>query len=91
MGALTLLNHIANFLAPALWLALGLAVVSRIIIKKKASAHSLIKQTAILFAVCTSVLLLGLLFFGRDGKMLTYAALVVAGAGAQGWLQRQTA
>jgi hypothetical protein len=30
----------ANFLAPALWLALGLAVVSRIIVKKKASAHS---------------------------------------------------
>lgn len=91
MGALTLLNHIANFLAPALWLTLGLAVVSRIIMKKKASAHSLIQQVAILFAVCTSVLLLGLLFFGRDGKMLTYAALVVAGAGTQGWLQRETA
>jgi hypothetical protein len=34
-------------------------------------------------------LLLGLLVFGRDGKMLTYAALLAGGAGAQGWLQRQ--
>jgi len=36
-------------------------------------------------SVCAAVLLAGLVVWGRDGKMLTYAALVLASASVQ-WL-----
>ena len=43
---------------------------------------------AILFAVGVAVLAAGLVLWGRDGKMLTYAALVVACATCQWVLVR---
>ncbi len=88
MGVLALLNHVLNFLAPALWLASGLTLMSRIFMKKQAPAHTLLAQAAILSAAGGAVLLLGLVLLGRDGKMLTYAALVLVCASVQVWLQR---
>ncbi|WP_302172521.1 hypothetical protein [uncultured Hydrogenophaga sp.] len=41
----------------------------------------------VLLAVGVVVLLAGLLVFGRDGKMLTYAALVLAQGTAGWWLR----
>ncbi|WP_366887921.1 hypothetical protein [Rhodoferax sp.] len=46
-------------------------------------------QAAINFVVCLLVLLGGLWFFGHDGKMATYAALVLACATSQWLLSRQ--
>lgn len=89
MGVLALFNHGINFLAPALWLALGLTLASRIFIRKRALAHTILAQAAILFGSCSSVLLLGLVVFGQDGKMLTYAALVGVSASVQSWMLRQ--
>jgi len=45
-------------------------------------------QWGVQAAVGAAVLLAGLWVFGRDGKMLTYAALVLAGASCQWLLQR---
>jgi hypothetical protein len=42
-------------------------------------------QAAIVFAVNVLVLVAGLVFFGHDGKMLTYAAMV-AGAALCQWV-----
>jgi hypothetical protein len=88
MGAMSLLNHVLNFLAPALWLASGLTLMSRIFMKNQAPAHSPLAQAAILSAAGSGVLLLGLLLLGRDGKMLTYCALVLVCASVQAWLLR---
>jgi len=88
MGALAMLNHALNFLAPALWLASGLTLMSRIFMKKRAPAHTPLAQVAILSAAGSGVLLLGLVLLGRDGKMSTYAALVLVCASVQVWLQR---
>ena len=85
MGPLELLSHLANFLAPALWLALLLPVAARLFMKKTPSNPTLWGQTAINFLVGALVLTLGLWFFGRDGKMATYSAMVVLGATSQ-WL-----
>ena len=90
MGVLALLNHVLNFLAPALWLALGLTLMSRIFMKKQAPALTALAQAAILSAAGSAVLLLGLVLLGRDGKMLTYATLVLTCASVQVWLQRGT-
>ncbi|MDD2810800.1 hypothetical protein [Rhodoferax sp.] len=83
MGALTLLNHVLNFLAPALWLAFMLPGLSRFFMKKRPLAHSYIAQAALIFIVLLVASVAGLMLFGRDGKMLTYVALALLGASTQ--------
>ena len=84
MTAYLLLNHVLNLLMPALVIALLLVTFSRLFYgfsgSKRAFAQSLWVQFAINFIVGLSVLVAGLVMFGRDGKMLTYLALVLASA-----------
>lgn len=89
MGLLALINHAVNFLAPALWLALGLPFAVVFFMKKRPLALSYIGCVALLFGVGSAVLIGGLVVFGRDGKMLTYLALVLALATTQTWLSRR--
>ena len=83
MGPLDLLNHLVNFMAPAAWVAMAVTVVARLFMPKRPAALSQSAQVAINFVVCLAVLVLGLLVFGRDGKMATYAAMVLSGATSQ--------
>lgn len=88
MTAHLLLNHLLNFMAPAALLALLLVLLSRLFFgffrSKMPVAHTWWAQTAIVFIANMVVLVAGLLVFGHDGKMLTYAALV-AGAALCQW------
>ena len=83
MGPLALLNHAINFVAPAVWLALLLPLLSSFVMKKRAVALTLRAQVAINFAFGLLALVLGLAIFGRDGKMLTYLAVVLVSATSQ--------
>lgn len=85
MGPLDLLLHLSSFVASALFLALLLPLTALVFKPKGAPAHSLWAQAAINFVAGTVVLTGGLWWFGRDGKMATYAALVLATATSQ-WL-----
>lgn len=85
MAPLTLLNHLLNFAAPAAALALALALWGRFLMPKSASRLSWWVRAAIVFIVGCAALAAGLWYFGRDGKMATYAALVLSMATAQ-WL-----
>lgn len=87
MTAYLLTNHLLNFMAPAALLALLLVALSRLLFfrSKRPLAHKLWAQAAIIFIVNLAILTAGLLVFGRDGKMLTYAALVLGAALCQ-WL-----
>lgn len=87
MGFFALLNHVINFAAPALWLALLMPLLGRIFMKNRPVALTFIAQAAIHLAAGVVVLLLGLALFGRDGKMLTYLALVLAVASSQWGMQ----
>ncbi len=91
MGPLDLLNHLLNFAAPALALGLVLAFLAPVFMKNKALARTRTRtaQAAINFVVGLLALLAGLLFFGRDGKMAIYAALVLATASSQWWAMRR--
>jgi hypothetical protein len=77
MGALDLLIHLAGFAAPALFVAVLLAVLCAFLLPKTAAARTTVAQAAINFVAGIAVLAAGLWWFGRDGKMATYAALVV--------------
>ncbi|MET1113601.1 MAG: hypothetical protein ABWY08_01425 [Comamonas sp.] len=83
MGFPAALAHLLNFAAPALVLALGLALAARVIVPKDAHLTGWWVQIAINFVAGCGVLLAGLVWFGRDGKLATYAALVLACATCQ--------
>ena len=89
MGPLDLLNHLLNFAAPALAVGLVLAFLAPVFMKNKALARTRSAQAAINFVVGVLALLAGLLFFGRDGKMASYAVLVLASAASQCWAMRR--
>lgn len=90
MTAYLLTDHLLNFMAPALFVALGLVMLARLMGRffrsKKPLRQSLWAQVAIIFIANMLVLTVGLVFFGNDGKMLTYAALVLCAAVCQGVL-----
>jgi hypothetical protein len=85
MDFLTLLKHVINFAAPAVWLALLLPWLARFLIRKRPSRLPLLKQAVFIFMAGLLVLLLGLALLGQDGKMMTYLALVITAATGQ-WL-----
>ena len=85
MGPVDFLNHVFNFLGPALWVAALVTLLTRLVMRKTPAALSLLAQVAINFIVSASILGLGLWYFGRDGKMATYAAMTFLCATSQ-WL-----
>ena len=89
MTAYLLTNHLLNFIAPAAFVALLLVLLSRLSFgffkTKKPVAQSWWAQAAIIFIVGVGILAVGLVVFGRDGKMVTYAALVLGAALCQ-WI-----
>jgi hypothetical protein len=87
MGPLDTLNHLLNFLAPAFWLASVMAIAGRLVLRGSRGLGR-VPQWLLDFAVCAVVLLAGLWMTGRDGKMVTYAALVLACASSHGLGQR---
>lgn len=87
MTAYLLTDHILNFIAPAAVVALLLVLsgrfFSRFLVSKKPKVPSIWVNMAIVFLVNLVVLATGLVFFGHDGKMATYAAMVLAAAVCQ--------
>lgn len=79
-----LANHLFNLVLPAAAVALLLVLSSRvfggIFRSRNPVAATWWAQAAIVFAVNVGVLVAGLVFFGHDGKMLTYAAMVGSAA-----------
>ena len=88
MGFIATLNHLLNFVAPALALAIFMPVFARLTAGGKASNCSFSLQSGVNFVACVAVLMAGLWLGGRDGKMLTYAAMVLVCASAQ-WAMRR--
>ena len=89
MGPLDLLNHLLNFLVPAVAVGLVLAVATPIFDRKRLVIRAIAAQTAINSIAGVAALALGLWFFGRDGKMASYGAMVVAVASCQAWAARR--
>jgi hypothetical protein len=90
--AYLLTDHLLNFIAPAAVVALLLALSSRVfnrfLVSKRPITQSMYVQVAIIFIVNVIVLAAGLVFFGNDGKMATYAVMVLASALSQWVLAR---
>ena len=85
MGPLDFLLHLINFAAPALVLGPLVDLSARAGIVPGARARTWWKQWLFNIAAGLGVLVAGLLLTGQDGKIVTYAALVVVVASVQ-WL-----
>lgn len=85
MNAIDLLEHALSFAAPALAVALGLALAGRFLLPQAGPRPAIWILFALNLLAGLAVLGAGLWYFGHDGKMATYALLVVAVATVQ-WL-----
>ena len=83
MGTLDQIYHMANFLAPAFAVGVALALTGHIFMRKVAAAPGFTAQAAINFVAGSLTLGLGVWFFGSEGKMASYAALLVVAATSQ--------
>lgn len=85
MGVIALLNHLINFALPALVVGLALPVLTRFMRMGRQAGASWWRQAGVNALAGLLVLVAGLWFWGQDGKLLTYLAMVVVCATSQ-WL-----
>jgi hypothetical protein len=88
MTVLAFFGHLANFVVPALAVAALLAAAARLRPGGRRGRHGFWRHVACSSLVGTAVLLVGLWWSGRDGKMATYAALVLAQGTIAWWFHR---
>ena len=85
MGPLDTLIHLLSFVAPAVAVAVLVALAAHFILPSRPTGLAWWAHIAINSIAGVTTLVAGLWYFGVDGKMATYAALVVAIAVCQ-WL-----
>lgn len=83
MGPLDFANHALNFAAPALCVGLFLALLAPWVLRPAAVRLSWQGQSAVNALAGFAALALGLWFFGNDGKMASYGAMLCACSLAQ--------
>lgn len=85
MNPLDWLAHLLNFAAPALVVGLLVAAAGRWLLRRGGAVLGWWSNLALNWLAGLAVLGAGLAWFGRDGAMATYAALVGVIASCQ-WL-----
>ena len=85
MGPLDFLNHLANLLLPAVALGAVAAALAKLAWRGELAALRWWRLAAPAMLVNVVVIVGGLAWYGRDGKMGTYAAMVAATALTLWW------
>ena len=85
MPAIDFLNHLLSFVAPAVFVGVLLAGGTRWVWRKRAHLLPWYHMACVNALLGILVLLLGLVLTGQDGRMGTYAALVLVQGTCQ-WL-----
>ena len=78
MGLIDILNHLLNFTAPAVTVALLTAFFGPRLLFRKVGMPGFRVLAGVCLGVGLAVSLAGLWLLGRDGRMATYATMVVA-------------
>jgi hypothetical protein len=85
MSFLDVLIHIGNFFLPAMGLGMIAALFTKLAWPRRLAKVSWLRLAIAASLASMAALVLGLIMLGRDGKMLTYSAMVLASACAL-WL-----
>lgn len=86
MGPVDAFWHVLNFFAPAFGLGLIAAGLAKLCWRRELAGVRWRRLAAWGVAASAAALVGGLLLWGRDGRMSTYAAMVVGCALALGWV-----
>jgi hypothetical protein len=85
VGPIDFSIHLLSFFAPALTVAILVALAGRVVLSHNKRPGRWWLPLLLNFLAGAAALVGGLVLFGRDGKMLTYAAMLVCIASTQ-WL-----
>jgi hypothetical protein len=85
MGPVDAFWHLSNLFLPALLLGALTAALAKLMWRRELAGVQWSWLAAAAMAASAAVALLGLIVFGRDGRMATYAGMVLATAGALWW------
>lgn len=85
MGPLDALWHVANLFLPALGLGALAAALAKLLWRRELAPVPWTRLAGPACAASAVVVLAGLALSGRDGKMVTYAAMVAASALTLWW------
>jgi glucose-6-phosphate-specific signal transduction histidine kinase len=85
MGPLDAVWHLASLFLPALMLGTLAAALAKLLWRRELAGVPWRRLAVAAAAAAAAVVLLGLVVFGRDGRMATYAGMVLATAGALWW------
>ena len=86
MGPLDLLWHLLNFFAPAVGMGLIAPALAKLLWRRALAGASWVRLIGGVMVACAAVLVAGLVWFGHDGKMATYGAMVLVCALTLWWL-----
>ena len=86
MSPLGAIWHLLNFFAPALGVGLLAPSFAKLLWRRELKGVSWKRLTIWATLCCAGVLVAGLVVFGHDGKMATYAAMVGACALTVWWV-----
>jgi hypothetical protein len=86
VGLLDAIWHLLNFFAPALGVGLLAPALAKLLWRRELKSARWSRLLLWCGSSCAVVLLAGLVFFGRDGKVATYAAMVAACALSLWWI-----
>lgn len=85
MGPLDAANHLLNLFLPALALGALSAALAKLLWRRELLAVPWVRLAWPTAAAAAAVVLAGLLLLERDGRMVTYAAMVLASAFTLWW------
>ena len=85
MGPLDALWHLSNLIAPGLALGMVSAALAKLLWRRELAAVPWRRLAGWAAVASTVALLAGLVITGRDGRMGTYGAMVLACASALWW------
>ena len=85
MGPLDALWHVANLFIPALGLGALAAALAKLLWRRELAGVAFQRLAGPACAACAAAVLIGLVVLGRDGRIATYALMVVACALTLWW------
>jgi hypothetical protein len=85
MGPIDALWHVLNLFLPAAMLAALASALAKLIWRSELRSVAWWRLCKVTALAAGGVTLAGLVLLGQDGKMLTYAGMVLASAAALAW------
>ena len=85
MDGLSLIVHVLNFSAPAVAVSAWITLISPLIWRHSSTWQAWTSRFVLNSLAGLAMLVLGLVWSGQDGKMISYVAMVLACASSQ-WL-----